>query len=68
VTILNRRYAVLGWGVWQVTKRLAKLKAKGATPSVEAGRPNKSLVAVAIASAVGALTFWRRHRSTPESS
>jgi hypothetical protein len=68
VSIFNRRNAFLGWGVWQVTKRVAKLKAKGASPSVEGGRPNKSLVAVGIASAVGALTFWRRHRNTAESS
>ena len=64
MSIINRRNAVLGWVVWQFTKRVAKIKAKGATPSTEGGRPNKSLLAVAIASVVGALTFWRRRRST----
>ncbi len=64
MSIVNRRNAVLGWGVWQVTKGVAKRKAKSATPTVEGRRPNKSLIAVGIASAVGALTFWRRHRST----
>ena len=61
--IVNRRNAVLGWGVWTVGKRVAKRKAKSAAPTVEGGRPNKSLLAVAIAGAVGALTFWRRQRS-----
>ena len=67
MSIFNRRNAFLGWGVWQVTKRIAKAKAKRATPSTEGGRPNKSLIAVGFASVVGALTFWRRHR-TSESS
>ena len=35
-----------------------------AAPTVEGGRPNKSLWAVAIAGTVGALTFWRRHRDS----
>ena len=68
MSIVNRRNAVLGWGIWQVTKRVAKAKARRATPGTDAGRPKKSLIAVAIASAVGALTFWRRHRSSAESS
>jgi hypothetical protein len=62
VGIVNRRNAVLGWGVWTVGKRIAKRKAKSATPTVEGGRPNKSLWAVAVAGAIGALTFWRRQR------
>jgi hypothetical protein len=63
VGIVNRRNAVLGWGVWTVGKRVAKRKAKSAAPTVEGVRPNKSLLAVAIAGAAGALTFWRRQRS-----
>jgi hypothetical protein len=55
VGIVNRRNAVLGWGVWNIGKRIAKRKAKDAAP-------NKSLWAVAIAGVVGALTFWRRRR------
>lgn len=61
--IVNRRNAVLGWGVWQVSKLAAKRKAKSAMPSSGGGRPNKSMVAVGLAGAAGALTFWRRHRS-----
>lgn len=64
VGIVNRRNAVLGWGVWQIGKRVAKRKAKSAVPAVEDGRPNKSLWAVAIAGVVGALTFWRSHRES----
>jgi LPXTG-motif cell wall-anchored protein len=45
-----------------------KRKAKGATPTVEGGKPNKSFLAVAVAGLAGALTFWRRRRSNTESS
>jgi len=62
MSIVNRRNAVLGWGVWQVGKRSARIKAKRAKPSSEGGRPNKSLIAVSIAGVVGALTFWRKRR------
>jgi hypothetical protein len=63
VGIVNRRNAVLGWGVWKIGKRVAKKKAKGATPSVEGGRPNKPLLGmVSLAGIAGALTFWRKKR------
>jgi hypothetical protein len=62
MSIVNRRNAVLGWGIWQVGKRSARIKAKRAKPSSEGGRPNKSLIAVSIAGVVGALTFWRKRR------
>jgi hypothetical protein len=63
VGIVNRRNAVLGWGVWNVGKRMMKRKAKAAAPAVEGGRPNKSLLAVSVAGLVGALTFWRKRRN-----
>ena len=66
--IVNRRNAVLGWGVWKVCKRMMKRKAKGAAPSVEGGRPNKSLLAVSAAGLMGALTFWRKRRGGESSS
>ena len=65
--IVNRRNAVLGWGIWQVSKRAAKSKAKSATPSTGGGRPSKSLVAVGLAGAAGALTFWRKRRNSDSS-
>jgi hypothetical protein len=64
VGIVNRRNAVLGWSVWTIGKRVAKRKAKSAAPSVEGGRPNKSFLAVAVAGAIGALTFWRSRRDS----
>lgn len=62
--IVNRRNAVLGWGVWKIGKRVVR----GAAPSVEGGRPNRSFVAVLLAGAAGALTFWRKRRSGGQSS
>jgi hypothetical protein len=73
VTILNKRNAVLGWGVWQVgkaaAKRKAKQKAKQAAQPRESGRARKGAGAIlpAIAAAGGALWFWRRRRSEDES-
>jgi hypothetical protein len=68
VSIVNRRNAVLGWGVWKLGKRAAKKKAQSAAPTVEGGRPNKSLVAVMVAGLAGALTFWRKKRSGTSST
>jgi hypothetical protein len=71
VSIVNRRNAVLGWGVWKIgkhilvvgTKSVAKDKAKKAAPSVEGGRPNKPLLGmVSLAGIAGALAFWRKRR------
>jgi hypothetical protein len=69
VGIVNRRNAVLGWGVWKLGKRAAKRKAKNAAPSVEGGRPNKPLLGmVSVAGLMGALTFWRKRRGGESSS
>lgn len=73
MSIINRRNAILGWAVWQGSKRFAKLKAKGVTPSVHRGGSNKSLLAfsvagVSLAGIVGALTFWRKHQSSAAES
>ena len=72
MSIFNRRNAILGWAVWQGSKRFAKLKAKGVAPSVNRGGSNKTLLAfsvagVSVAGIVGALTFWRKHQSAAES-
>jgi hypothetical protein len=60
--VLNKRNAVLGWAVWTVSKGAAKRKAKSAAPGRSDGsmRPYKSAIAAALATAGGALWFWRR--------
>jgi hypothetical protein len=62
VSVVNRRNAVVGWGVWKIAKRIARRKTKGAD-----GPPKKSLVALGIAALAGALTFWRSRSSGDES-
>jgi hypothetical protein len=62
MSIVNRRNAVLGWGIWQVTKRAAKAKAKGSPLAVESGRKTKPLVAATFAGVIGAVAFWRKRR------
>lgn len=59
--IINRRNAVLGWGVWKVVKRLGKRKAKAAVPGTgdHAGL-NKGAIASMVAAVTGALWFWRK--------
>jgi len=60
--VVNRRNAVVGWLTLAVGKRVLKRKAKDAVPSVdpETKRPNKSAIALGVASLVGLLTFWRK--------
>jgi hypothetical protein len=62
MSIINKRNAVLGWGVWQVAKRTAKVKAKGSPLPVDSGRKTKPLVAASFAGLVGAIAFWRKRR------
>jgi hypothetical protein len=63
--IVNRRNAMLGWTVWQVGKRVAKRKAKGAVPGVdpETRRPNKPAIIAGLAAVGGLLMFWRKKGS-----
>jgi len=56
----------MGWAVWKVAKRAGKKKARDVTPSVEGGKPNKSLIAVAIAAVAGAFAFLRGRRSATD--
>ncbi len=37
--IVNRRNAVLGWGVWKVAKRFGKQKARAAVPGRRHAQP-----------------------------
>jgi hypothetical protein len=71
--IVNRRNAVLGWGVWKITKRVAKRKARSAVPGTvdDTKRPNKPAIVSALAAAGGALWFWRKHsddKTPPETT
>jgi hypothetical protein len=64
VSIINRRNAVMGYFAWVGAKTLMKAKARHAVPTIdtETKRPNKSAIALMIASAVGVATFVK-HRS-----
>ncbi|HYY64697.1 MAG TPA: hypothetical protein VE688_08790 [Gaiellaceae bacterium] len=66
MSVFNRRNAVMGWAVWKVAKRAGKRKARNVAPTVEGGKPNKSLIAMVIAAGAGALAFLRGRRSASE--
>jgi hypothetical protein len=66
VSMINRRNAVMGWAVWKVAKRVGRKKARDVAPSVEGGKPNKSLVAVVLAAVAGASAFMRGRRSASD--
>ena len=57
--IINRRNAVLGWGVWKLAKHFGKQKAKAAVPGTgdHAGL-NKSAIALIFAAIGGAIWVW----------
>jgi hypothetical protein len=68
VPVFNRRNAAVGWLAVFVGKRFVKRKAKQAVPALdpESKRPNKSAVALLVASVVGVATFWRRRSDNEE--
>jgi len=68
MAVFNRRNAAVGWLALVVGKRVLKRKAKQVVPAIdtESKRPNKSAVALVVASAVGVLTFWRRRSGDEE--
>ena len=66
MSVINRRNAVMGWAIWKLAKQIGKKQARSATPSVEGGKPNKSLIAVALAATAGAFAFLRGRRSTSD--
>ena len=69
MSVFNRRNAAMGWAAWAVGKRVLKKKAKGAVPAVdpETKKPNKSAIALLLASAVGVATFWRKRSDDDDS-
>lgn len=68
--IVNRRNAVLGWGVWKIGKAVGKRKAKQAVPGTgDQRRLNKGALATIGAATVAALLFRRRKSDdSPDSS
>jgi hypothetical protein len=66
--IINKRNAVLGWGVWKVAKRFGKRKARAAVPgSGEHAGLNKSALA-SIFATIGGVLWFRRKKSADTSS
>jgi len=68
--IVNRRNAVLGWGIWKIVKSFGKQKARAAVPGPgEHAGLNKGAIASMLAAAGGALWFWRKKsdQATPSS-
>lgn len=66
MSVLNKRNALLGWAVWNVSKMVAKQKARSAT-STDDGLPKKSAIVATIAAVGGALWFLQRRASDDES-
>lgn len=67
MTILNKRNAILGWGVWKVGKMSAKRKAKKAVQP-DSKRPGKRTILSGLAAMGGVLWFWRRRSGGDETS
>ena len=69
MSVFNRRNAAFGYVALAVTKRALKKKAKDAVPAIdtETKKPNKSAIALLIASAVGVATFWRKRTGDDDS-
>jgi hypothetical protein len=59
--VINRRNAVLGWGVWKIVKGFGKQKAKAAVPGAgEHAGLNKGAIASMLAALGGVLWFWHK--------
>ena len=66
--MLDKRYAALGWLAWQVGKRVARKKARGAVPGLEEGtrRPNRPAIISLLAAIGGVVWIWRRRARDDE--
>lgn len=58
--IINRRNAVLGWGVWQLAKQAGKRKAKAAGGGERTTLKKGGAIASLFAATAGVLWFRRR--------
>jgi hypothetical protein len=59
--IINRRNALLGWGVWKIAKSVGRRQARAAKPgSGDHAGLNKGAIASMLAAAGGAIWFWRK--------
>ena len=66
--MLNKRKAMIGYGVYTIAKPLAKAKIMKKVPEPPKKRSKKMIggiaaVAAATGAAVGGLVFWRKRRS-----
>jgi hypothetical protein len=67
MTIINRRNAILGWGIWTVGKAQARRKAKQSLKTEDGSRGKAAAAAAsALAAAGGAIWFWRRRSGGDE--
>jgi LPXTG-motif cell wall-anchored protein len=66
MAVVNKRNAVLGWAVWNVSKRAAKRKVKQ-TASTDTARTKKGVAAGLAALGGASLFFLRRRRADDES-
>jgi hypothetical protein len=61
MAIVNRRYAILGWIVWQVAKRVGKRKVREAVPGKgDYAGLNKGAIASLLLAIGGAFWLWRK--------
>jgi hypothetical protein len=61
MSIINRRNAILGWGVWMALKAYAKQKAKDAVPGTgdHAGLNKSAIASIGAATVAAVLLAWR---------
>jgi hypothetical protein len=60
MSVFNRRNALLGWATWMLVKQKAKRDARRALPEKERRFFVPAAITAAVATAAGALLFWRR--------
>jgi LPXTG-motif cell wall-anchored protein len=62
--IFNRRYAAIGWLVWNIGKRMGKRKARQAVPGIdrETKKPNRPAILSGLAALGGALWIFGKKK------